>query len=731
MLQGWGYDTAGKPIPNAADTAADAEAGTFESADLSDQFLDSFLKKPKTWPVAPVDLRLDRKRGVWTVPPPPRNLHINATGSCLSEDTVASVTNAQTTYDGDGSTVENKINVAASPWDVELPKEVGKIPVYYDTYDCKYYPLPVNRLDISVSGVGGSGTAGYVNRFQDVKHIVFASGFSGITLTSGCDNTIYIQSTVSGVAGSGSGFQLKQSTSPVWSDCLETACGTQIPTTIDTCTTTNCLTIGSGLTFSLNALGEKQLDSWRFIQQVDYACDGAGALTATDGSCYPFQQLKMGSGLNIQEDTESCTYTIHNNVTVSGHSLADCVDASQANQGISKNIAEHSLNFTGYLSTTFDSDNCRLIVSGVKPSISITNRDKCAGTETIEGLASNIIAGTGLEFVRDGCSGILNNVFQVEGYEDECGSTLTAYPYITGIKFDSGIGVSDLGCGTVQVFSRFGVSGNGDCRGALQSTPWYNDANATGMVFGRGLRVVAASSPVSCQPNVSLDLHASGAQNPAGAIQKYSDWDAIQFTGNLFVSQVDGCTIQVSGSGSPTVIGFSGIENCGAGATSEFTKSKIAVSTGLILQQRGDYAVIMSNITAAGSAFGSSGCDFYTRSGEFSQERFSNIEFIGNLSGGYDSETCTVTVSGGRGFTIADGYSSQCDQTPSNSVSNLAFNNIEFGTGLSLTDQGDCTARVQSLFYVKSTGDCRSTAFESSGGITGIRIGNGLKAQDC
>ena len=114
-----------------------------------------------------------------------------------------------------------------------------------------------------------------------------------------------------------------------------------------------------------------------------------------------------------------------------------------------------------------------------------------------------------------------------------------------------------MGCGTVQVFSRFGVSGNGDCRGALQSTPWYNDANATGMVFGRGLRVVAASSPVSCQPNVSLDLHASGAQNPAGAIQKYSDWDAIQFTGNLFVSQVDGCTIQVSGSGSPTVIGFS------------------------------------------------------------------------------------------------------------------------------------------------------------------------------
>ena len=719
MLQGWGYDTAGKPIPNAADSDASAEAGTFTTTSLEDNFLDGFLKKPKTWPVAPVDLRLDRKRGVWTVPPPPRNLHVNATGYCLSsEDTVGTVTNPQSTYDSGGTAVEDKITIAQSPWDIQIPKDVGKIPVYYDTYDCKYYPFPVNRLDITVSGVGGEGTAGYVDRFVDVKHIVFASGFSGLSLTSGCDNTLYIRATAEPSGGSGSQFKAKQAT---WSTCLESACAAELPTQITSCSGTDCLVIGSGLTYSENADGELQLDSWRFIQNIDYTCDGGGGFTATDGLCNPFMQLKIGSGLRVEQNSDSCNYTIHSYVPVAGYTLAECVTPAQGNQEISKNLAEYGINFTGYLSTTLDSDNCRILVSGVKPSITVANNPHCGDTVTEEGLVGTIVAGSGLEFVRDGCSGTLNSVFKVEGYEDECGSTLTAYPYITGIKFDSGIAVTDLGCGRVQVYSRFGVSGNADCRG-----DYYDDANVTGIVFGRGLRVVAADTPTTCQPNVSLDLHASGAENSASYIQKYSNWDAIQFTGNLFVSQVDACTIRVSGSNSDIV--FSGVENCGAGAISEFTKSKIAVSTGLILRQRGDYGVIMSNILAAGSAFDDP-CDFYTRTTDFSQERFSNIEFIGNLSGGYNSETCTVTVSGGRGFTYADGFSSQCDQSPSNSVSNLAFNNIEFGTGLSLTDQGNCTARVQSLFYVKSTGNCRSTAFESSGGITGIRLGNGLKAQ--
>lgn len=68
MLQSWGYDINGKPIPNANDSAAAAESGIFRQTGLQDKFLKNWLSNPKTWPVAPVDLRFDRHRGVWVAP---------------------------------------------------------------------------------------------------------------------------------------------------------------------------------------------------------------------------------------------------------------------------------------------------------------------------------------------------------------------------------------------------------------------------------------------------------------------------------------------------------------------------------------------------------------------------------------------------------------------------------------------------------------------------------------
>lgn len=68
-LQGWGYDTAGKPIPNAIDAAADTEQGKFRNKGLTDKFLQNWLDNPKTWPAGPIDLRWDRERGVWVAPP--------------------------------------------------------------------------------------------------------------------------------------------------------------------------------------------------------------------------------------------------------------------------------------------------------------------------------------------------------------------------------------------------------------------------------------------------------------------------------------------------------------------------------------------------------------------------------------------------------------------------------------------------------------------------------------
>jgi len=69
VLQAWGYDINGKPIPNANDSASDAEKGNFRNTFLKDKFLKNWLSNPKTWPVGPVDLRWDRNRGCWVSPP--------------------------------------------------------------------------------------------------------------------------------------------------------------------------------------------------------------------------------------------------------------------------------------------------------------------------------------------------------------------------------------------------------------------------------------------------------------------------------------------------------------------------------------------------------------------------------------------------------------------------------------------------------------------------------------
>jgi len=86
VLHQWGYDTQGKPIPNAIDdidliqksgifrTTVKPEEKPFAAASgpgsgLQDYFLQDWLQQPTSWPVAPVDLRYDRKRGMWVSPP--------------------------------------------------------------------------------------------------------------------------------------------------------------------------------------------------------------------------------------------------------------------------------------------------------------------------------------------------------------------------------------------------------------------------------------------------------------------------------------------------------------------------------------------------------------------------------------------------------------------------------------------------------------------------------------
>lgn len=87
VLHAWGYDTQGKPVPNLADDISNSTIGDFKGSGLQDYFLTDWLHKPSTWPVAPIDLRFDRQRGVWVSPPQHKIVVVQASGSISPYET--------------------------------------------------------------------------------------------------------------------------------------------------------------------------------------------------------------------------------------------------------------------------------------------------------------------------------------------------------------------------------------------------------------------------------------------------------------------------------------------------------------------------------------------------------------------------------------------------------------------------------------------------------------------
>jgi len=69
LLQSWGYDTNGKPIPNINDNSM---YGQYDNTNIQEQFATNWLSNPQNWPCGPIDLRWDRERCVWVSPPSER-----------------------------------------------------------------------------------------------------------------------------------------------------------------------------------------------------------------------------------------------------------------------------------------------------------------------------------------------------------------------------------------------------------------------------------------------------------------------------------------------------------------------------------------------------------------------------------------------------------------------------------------------------------------------------------
>lgn len=143
MLQSWGYDTDGKPIPNAQDTDAGAFGGNFVDTNLKDEFLRNWISKPQTWPVAPIDLRFDRRRGVWTTAPQYNILTAKLTEKLEPNRCAEAIVvqdNIPTMYDKFGGVIQDAyINVCDRIGQSIEPETEAY--VYYDALNNEYIVL--------------------------------------------------------------------------------------------------------------------------------------------------------------------------------------------------------------------------------------------------------------------------------------------------------------------------------------------------------------------------------------------------------------------------------------------------------------------------------------------------------------------------------------------------------------------------------------------------------------
>lgn len=158
VLHAWGYDTDGKPIPNKADNLAAISGGVFKEENLSDKFLQNWLQYPSSWPVGPIDLRFDRKRGMWVTPQGYKIVvaklreDLEAYGSTvaklINENTEQGQVYGPDLWGEDG----NKINATEEDGSEGFIKVVDRIGAsfskdeiiyaYYDTFKCEYIVLP-------------------------------------------------------------------------------------------------------------------------------------------------------------------------------------------------------------------------------------------------------------------------------------------------------------------------------------------------------------------------------------------------------------------------------------------------------------------------------------------------------------------------------------------------------------------------------------------------------------
>lgn len=123
LIQSWGYDLNNKPIPNKVDSITGIQATGFAVSGLEDTFMSGFSHNPESWPVAPLEMRLDRQRGLWVAGNSTtifRGRAVNASNSSGTPVTVNNVTFLQGSDPAISGVNSTIVAINEMNWDIPI-----------------------------------------------------------------------------------------------------------------------------------------------------------------------------------------------------------------------------------------------------------------------------------------------------------------------------------------------------------------------------------------------------------------------------------------------------------------------------------------------------------------------------------------------------------------------------------------------------------------------------------
>ena len=701
MLHGWGYDTEGKPVPNIVDDPTDARGGIFKSEGLKDTFLTGWLSNQDTWPVAPVDLRFDRTRAVWTVPNQFRIGIATATGSG-ENGAGATIKNLTQTYDSDGEAITSGSITYAVPSGMTPPKTGETFFAFYDNVACTYYPLmssPSSGSSLSVisSGCEASGSGDYeaggsgypFPSISDVTNLVLGRGLALSTVclsgantgTGGCAEGLGSSNFMNDPSGTHSAvIELNLSITGQSNFCSGEASGTG--------GFLESLTFGSGFILSKDTgsgCGDFTVDP--ILQRLShFTCTGGSG--EVQNAVY--SGLLFSTGIAV-ENSGDCTYAIVSDIRIS-NATGICntgTDIPVSGQRFT------NLTFGTGLNVTSGDNECSF---NIDADHYIGYASGCSGNETGDfNFFNKLLFSTGLAVSN--VSGCTYSIASTKTLSSEnCGtgtgfSTFTGVPY-ENLKFSSGLGVTQSGCNyTIQ--STLSVSDGEYCDHSgeelISSSPFEHLEFGSGLYLNTGTGQLGAGCGFSVHADHSIKSTATCGAEPAenSPSGDYAFFNKLNFSSGLQVTG-SGCEFTISSTNTIT-----GEATCGNTGQEGGFYNNLIIGSGLALEASEDCGYKISSDFKVGSS-GVCGNDAVAPESVTTLIMGTGLKYVNEGAG-----SCTGTIS--SDIKVKD--ESTC-ATTSEVVAYKLFSKLNFKSGLTLEESDDCEYNINVNLLVDDEATC-------------------------